>query len=218
MLCVDDEERGLTIRKMLLESSGFAALTATSGEEGLRIFRDQPVDAAIVDYAMPGMDGGVVSTEMKQTRPRMPVIMLSGYPDYRDSVCNVVDAFLIKGDDPENLLRKVKSLTTIRNHSHPELQGEYIIFSDAERHYLDCSDGVCKLLGYSRARILDMTIDELSYDPETVPSLFERFRDTGKLEGEHLLKSATGAPVRVTYRSYVFADGCMAAVWTLPTA
>lgn len=213
VLCIDDEERGLSIRKLLLESSGFSALTATSGEEGLRIFRDRPIDAAIVDYAMPGMDGATVSTQMKQTRPRMPVIMLSGYPSYRDAVSGVVDAFLVKGDDPENLLRKVKSLTRIRSHAHPELQSEYVIFADQDRHYLDCSDGICQLLGYSRASILDMMTEDLSYDPELM-SVFEQFSATGAPEGEFLLKDASGTPVRVRYKSYVFLDGCMASVWT----
>ncbi len=201
------------MRKMLLESSGFKAVTATTGEEGLRVFKAQPVDAAIVDYAMPGMDGAAVSAQIKQAKPQTPVIMLSGYSSVRPIVSQVVDAFVIKGDSPEALLRRVESLVKIRSHSHPELAAEYVIFSDRDRRYLDCSDGVCRLLGYSRAEILDMTIDDLSYDPDPVTDLFERFRIQRAQEGSFLLRDAKGRPVPIRYESFAFPDGCMAAVW-----
>ncbi len=76
--------------------------------------------------------------------------MMSAYPAARESVLNVVDAFIEKGNTPEALIETLKALLNVRSHSHPELQSEYVVFANSSRRYLDCSDGVCRLLGFSR--------------------------------------------------------------------
>jgi PAS domain S-box-containing protein len=53
------------------------------------------------------------------------------------------------------------------NHAHAELQGaEYVVFADANRRYTDCSEAVCRLLGYSRQELMRMTIDNVSYSAD----------------------------------------------------
>jgi CheY-like chemotaxis protein len=61
ILCIDDEPVGLRVRKMLLESQGYKVLTATSGREGLQLFATHPVDAVVLDYTMPEMNGDQVA-------------------------------------------------------------------------------------------------------------------------------------------------------------
>jgi CheY-like chemotaxis protein len=213
VLCIDDEQSGLTIRKMLLESSGFVALTATSGREGLKVFDSQSVDAVVVDYLMPEMDGGAVSVEIKRRKPRTPVIMLSAYASAREDVLKVIDAFVEKGGSPAQLLNIIESLIKVRSHSHPELQSEYVIFANSSGRCVDCSEGVCQLLDYSRAELLDKTMEDIRFSPNEVLPRFEKGRQPGSLEGDYILLHKTGRHVPVNYRSYVFPDGCMAAVW-----
>ena len=57
ILCIDDHWNGLIGRKLLLEESGYEVLEATSGAEGLDLFFLRPVDAVVLDYQMPGMNG-----------------------------------------------------------------------------------------------------------------------------------------------------------------
>ena len=213
VLCIDDEHSGLMIRKALLEACGFTALTASSGREGLAIFKSHRVDAVLVDYSMPEMDGGKVCAAIKQTNRRTPVIMLTAYSSAFAAVSKVVDAFIEKGQDPTVLLQRLESLINLRSHIHPELRSEYVIFADSSRHYLDCSDGVCQLLGYSRAEILNLSVEDISYRSQDVITLFDEYRQRGKLDGEYVLRHKNGQPIRITYRSFVFPDGCMAAVW-----
>jgi CheY-like chemotaxis protein len=213
VLCIDDEPSNLLVRKLLLEKAGFEVRTATSGKEGLQIFASQPIDAVVVDYSMPEMDGVTVAQLVKQQKPRVPVIMLSAYPGAREAVNEIVDAFVVKGGDPVLLGRKIASLTRVRSHSHRELNAEYVIFADASRRCLDCSDSVCKLLGYSRADLLDKTIDDISYKPETVPALFEDYQKRGMLNGEFILKHRNGRPLLIRFHSWSFPDNCLAAVW-----
>src|SRR5919197_374389 len=79
VLCIDDEEPGLKVRKILLESAGHRVLTARSGGEGIRVFQAEPVDAVILDYWMSGMNGVAVARELKRLRPSTPIIILSAY-------------------------------------------------------------------------------------------------------------------------------------------
>jgi CheY-like chemotaxis protein len=111
LLCVDDEVVGLKVRKIILERQGYDVLTASEGAEGLQVFAEHEVDAVVLDYFMPGMNGGVVASAMKQSKPDVPIILLSAYITLPDSVMNTVDAFITKGDSPEILLNKIAELT-----------------------------------------------------------------------------------------------------------
>jgi CheY-like chemotaxis protein len=214
VLCVDDEPSILTLRKMLLEAAGYSVLTASSGKEAMNIFNQRTVDAAVVDYSMPEMDGGTVSALMKQQRPRMPVIMLSAYSGARDDVHKVVDAFIEKGGDPDDLLAKLESLIKVRSHSHPELKGNCIIGLDSSQRFVDCSDAVCELLGYGRAEMIDKVIEDISYKGEEPGKLWEEMQKNSKSQGDHIMRHKSGRPVFIRYQAWFFSDGCIGAVWT----
>ncbi|HVO62877.1 MAG TPA: response regulator [Terriglobales bacterium] len=105
ILCIDDDETGLLIRKMMLEQEGYRVFTATSGQEGLRLLASGPVDAIILDYQMPPMNGAEVARLIRQKWPDVPIVMLSGFPDeVPEDALKLVNAFVIKGGAPEQLL------------------------------------------------------------------------------------------------------------------
>jgi CheY-like chemotaxis protein len=110
VLCVDDELVGLQIRKILLERAGYRVLTASDGPSGLEIFAAEPVEAVILDYSMPGMDGGEVAVRMRQTKPQVPIILLSAYMGLSAEVTSVVDLHMTKGEGAPVLLEKLNSL------------------------------------------------------------------------------------------------------------
>src|SRR6516165_809908 len=102
ILCIDDEEPPLLVRRRVLEKAGYRVFTALTGKEGIEIFRKQPIDLAIVDYWMADMDGLDVAAELKRLRPKTPIIMLSGYASILDEGLGKVDLWLRKGEgDPE---------------------------------------------------------------------------------------------------------------------
>jgi CheY-like chemotaxis protein len=110
ILCIDDEELGLGIRKMVLEREGYAVLTAPDGETGLLIFASHKVDAVILDYAMPGLDGGQVAAAMRQKQPAIPILMLSAYVTLPENVTRLVDVSASKGDGTLFLVSALKTL------------------------------------------------------------------------------------------------------------
>lgn len=59
ILCVDDHERLLAIRRLVLEG---AVLTACDGDFGLQLFRDNHIDLVITDYLLPGVTGAQIAS------------------------------------------------------------------------------------------------------------------------------------------------------------
>ncbi len=119
ILCVDDEVVGLRVRKILLERAGYKVLTAEDGHAGIELFANQPVDAVVLDYAMPGMHGGEVAKKMRQTKPEVPILLLSAYVGLPEEVSGLVDIYMTKGEGAPALLSKLGNLLSPRSASHP---------------------------------------------------------------------------------------------------
>ena len=112
VLCVDDETIGLDVRRMLLERAGYRVLTALDGPSGLDLFMQQPIEAVVLDYSMPGMHGGEVARRMRQLKPQIPILMLSAYTSLPPEVTQTVSLAMTKGEGAIELLRKLGSLVT----------------------------------------------------------------------------------------------------------
>ncbi len=110
ILCIDDEATGLMVRKMLLESQGYQVLTALGGREGLDLFAANSVSAVVLDYSMPGMDGGQVAAEMKRLKPAIKILLLSAYVDLPEGALKWVDKRAVKGTSPGDLLAALQQL------------------------------------------------------------------------------------------------------------
>jgi len=120
ILCVDDEETGLLVRKMMLESEGFQVSVASDGRSGLELFGNSAFDVVVLDHSMPGMNGGEVARYMRDKNPAVPIILLSAYVTLPEEHVALVDAYLTKGDSTENLLAMIRKLLPGRN---PEATG-----------------------------------------------------------------------------------------------
>ena len=103
-------EDRLRVRKIILENHGFKVLTAQSGEQGLAIFDSNEIDLVVLDYYMPGLNGGDVAAEMRKRRPEVPIIFLSAYFSLPISALELANAFITKGDSPDMLIEKIQQL------------------------------------------------------------------------------------------------------------
>jgi CheY-like chemotaxis protein len=114
ILCIDDQWNGLMGRKTFLESNGYQVLEATGGDEGLKLFRTHPVDAVVLDYQMPGMNGDVVAARMKRMNSHIPIVLLSAYGPLPEKKLQSVDTFLTKSQELKVLLPALQNLLTSR--------------------------------------------------------------------------------------------------------
>jgi DNA-binding NtrC family response regulator len=110
VLCVDDEDSQLMLRKMVLEDAGFEFLGVRSGAEALELFRNREIAVVVLDYWMSGMKGTEIAEKMRRLRPTIPLIIVSGF-GLLPGEASLVNAWFQKGRlQPEDLVREVKRL------------------------------------------------------------------------------------------------------------
>lgn len=122
VLCIDDELIGLKVRRILLERAGYTVLGALDGGEGIELFSQHPIDAVVLDYAMPGMNGAEVATRLREMRPEVPILLLSAYLGLPAEVTSLVDVYMTKGEGAPMLLKKLQVMLTLtRPRQHQNL-------------------------------------------------------------------------------------------------
>ena len=114
VLCIDDDGVGLLVRKALLEHHGFSVLTAENGPIGLAIADREAVDAVVLDYEMPVMNGDLVACKLREKHVKVPILLLSGVVPIPDALLKMCDDFVTKGDDPQRMVDSVERLTGVR--------------------------------------------------------------------------------------------------------
>ena len=80
VLLVDDDEAVRGVVRGGLELRGYKVLDADSGEAALALAGEHP-EIAVIDYAMPGMDGAQTAEGLRRLIPRLPIILASGHAD-----------------------------------------------------------------------------------------------------------------------------------------
>ncbi|HTM40852.1 MAG TPA: response regulator [Terriglobales bacterium] len=110
ILCVDDNEQSLSIRKVMLETRGYRVIACGSAAEALEHFRKGGVDLVLTDLVMPGVDGTRLIDEVKSVSPETPTILFSGKIRIYDRDTRA-DVFLPKGMyAPAELLERIRVL------------------------------------------------------------------------------------------------------------
>jgi two-component system response regulator CpxR len=110
ILCVDDNEQSLSIRKVMLQTRGYRVVTALNGREALERFKLGGIDLVLSDLIMPDVDGTVLIEEIKQLSPSTPAILFSGKIKVYERDTRA-DVFLPKGMyAPVELLERIRLL------------------------------------------------------------------------------------------------------------
>ncbi len=128
ILCVDDNEQALSIRKILLETRGYRVRACNSGEMALEAFRCGGVDLVLTDLIMPGVDGAKLIEEIKRLSPQTPAVLISGHTKIYERE-TLADVFLSKGMyEPAELLERIRLLLVRKRgpKRHSELRGRAV--------------------------------------------------------------------------------------------
>ena len=110
ILCVDDNEQALSIRKVVLETRGYRVIACSSGRSALEAFAKGGVDLVLSDWTMPEMDGAELVDRIKARSPQTPAILFSGRVKVYEKETRA-DVFLSKGMyGPAELLERIRQL------------------------------------------------------------------------------------------------------------
>lgn len=108
ILCVDDNEQALSIRKLMLETRGYRVVACSSGHQALEAFKLGGVDLVLSDLQMPGLDGASLVQKIKEISSTTPAILFSGKIRAYDKDLHA-DVFLPKGMyAPIELLERIR--------------------------------------------------------------------------------------------------------------
>ena len=111
---------------------------AGNAVEMLELLRQRPWDVAVMDISMPGMSGLDALKQVKQELPKLPVLILSMYPEEQYAIRMIkagADGYLTKSSAPEEL---VKAITKVRE------GGKYVSPSLAETLVVTVKSGTAK--------------------------------------------------------------------------
>lgn len=96
ILCVDDNDQLLSVRKVILETRGYRVLACNNGRDALEAFRGGGVDLVLTDLDMPELDGVELIASVKNLAPEVPAILFSGKVKIYERETRA-DLFLAKG-------------------------------------------------------------------------------------------------------------------------
>jgi len=112
ILAVDDEPGILRLLKLELASQGFRVVTATDGDEALRIAEEQRPDILLLDIMMPAMTGYEVMRKVRE-QSAAPVILVTARDSDTDKVRGLelgADDYLVKPFSPDELAARIRAV------------------------------------------------------------------------------------------------------------
>jgi putative two-component system response regulator len=153
VLIVDDYEPNLSGLRQLLELAGYSVLTASNGEDALRVVNDERPDLVLLDVIMPGISGVDVCAALKRdAATRLTPVVLISASQQRDMRIAGLDAgaddFLNKPIDPDELFTRVRSLLRLKRVTD-ELESAEALFLTLGRVIEardPCTEGHCERL------------------------------------------------------------------------
>jgi len=112
VLLVDDEEQFLQVLSERLTNRGLHVISVTSGEEAIAMVENKTFDAVVVDLAMPGIDGIETTKQIKEKRPDLEIIILTGHATVKAGIEAMklgAEDFLEKPVDLNVLLERIRN-------------------------------------------------------------------------------------------------------------
>ncbi len=114
LLLIDDNAVQAATRQTILRRAGYFVIAALNPRRALEQFRAgeflDDIRLVITDHLMPGMNGAEFVRELRKTRPKLPVLVISGMEEAESEYEGMNVLFRLKPVLPENLLASVQSL------------------------------------------------------------------------------------------------------------
>jgi DNA-binding NtrC family response regulator len=125
VLIIDDEASIRESLETLLDADGYSVHCAASGEEGLASLSEQPVDAVLLDFALPDRNGLDILSEIRERHSELPVIMITAYGTLENAVAAMrsgASNFIQKPWDNEKLLADLRLVISQRRTQEENIQ------------------------------------------------------------------------------------------------
>ena len=111
ILIIDDDENIRTVLQTILEDEGYVIETADTAQKGIEKSQKGFYNLALIDVRLPDMEGIELLSKLRDTKPKMRKIIVTGYPTLQNAVASVnkgANAYVMKPFDVEKTLLTIK--------------------------------------------------------------------------------------------------------------
>ncbi len=111
ILIIDDDENIRKVLQTILEDEGYAVETADTAKKGIERSEKAFFNLALIDVRLPDMEGIELLTKLRDTKPKIRKIIVTGYPTLQNAVAAVnkgADGYIMKPFDVEKILATIK--------------------------------------------------------------------------------------------------------------
>lgn len=116
ILIVDDEVNQGLMYEQELSDEGYDVDVVNSGPDALTMVNSNPYDLVVLDIGMPEMDGLETLGRMLSLDNKLPVILNTAYPSYKDNFMSwAADAYVIKSSDLSELKARIRESLEKKN-------------------------------------------------------------------------------------------------------
>jgi DNA-binding response OmpR family regulator len=113
ILIIEDQPKLAANMKEYLETEHYAVSVCNDGKAGFEMAMTQDIDVLILDVNLPGMDGYVICSMLRQHKKDMPILMLTARSKREEVIHGLnigADDYLSKPFDMEELLARIRAL------------------------------------------------------------------------------------------------------------
>ena len=167
MLIVDDEHRLLRVLRLGLPEHGFKVVTASNGQEALKVLFDKQIDVVVTDVRMPVMDGVELIYEMERLGIKLPIVVTTAHADIETAVKTLKHGacdYIRKPFSVEELVQSVKKAMEKISNLHLPVSNDFDLQTqmdskekEAIQKALNAAQGVkadaARLLGISERNL-----------------------------------------------------------------
>lgn len=214
LLCSRHRDSVLAMQREVFRKSGYQVVAAAAKEEIHEHIENTDFDVIILNHTLSFADRKALAKKTKQRNPNNGVLVLHhsgslGNPyvdlavDSRAGVKPMLDT-----------LKRIEAMRHARTHHDSDAEGKYVVVADLNRNYTFATDPVCELLGYDRAMLMELRIDDIvDGSTHVTDPLFREFVSEGTQTGKISLRHRSGKKIQVKYSAVIEPDGCMTAHW-----
>jgi len=111
ILVIDDDENIRKVLETILEDEGYIVETAETAKKGIEQSEKAFYNLALIDVRLPDMEGIELLSKLRNTKPKMRKIIVTGYPTLQNAVAAVnkgADAYVMKPFEVEKILQTIR--------------------------------------------------------------------------------------------------------------
>ena len=182
ILLIEDDERLVASLGERLREAGYALDVSSDGVEGLYVGEEFPIDLAIIDLGLPGLNGLEVIRRLRQGGREFPILVLTARSDWQDKVEGLeagADDYLTKPFQVEELMARINALLRrAGGHAKPKVElGPVTVDLTGQRVFRDGEEIDLTTYEYKVLQYLVMHPDEVVTKTDLSEHIYEEDAD-----------------------------------------